>query len=334
MLQKMLKKSNKKAIDFCRNILQEVSRSFALTIPLLDKRIREPVMITYLQDRLLDSFEDEGEIDSLQRKEFMDNVVKLFNPEVEDKENIIENIESKAEYFQGSIKRLVENTDKLKACFDQLDKEVQKISFRWLEEMNEGMKEYLDKPVESFSELNEYCYYVAGTVGGFLTDLIIEKGNITGENKKILEKNFVESGLFLQKVNIIRDIKLDILNHRKHYWPLKELGITEAEIIDKDNKEKALASLNKMVEDVKKHTQALIAYYEAIPDEWSGYKKFYSVNNAMGYATLELVENNQDLFYLNRKLKIKKTEVLKILAVSEDSFLRKAKSVLSKKYTT
>lgn len=326
----MLKKNNKKAIDFCRNILQEVSRSFALTIPLLDKRIREPVMITYLQDRLLDSFEDEGEIDSQQRKEFMDNVVKLFNPAVEDKKHIIENIENKAEYFQGSIKRLVENTDKLKACFDQLDKEVQKISFRWLKEMNEGMKEYLDKPVESFSELNEYCYYVAGTVGGFLTDLIIEKGNITGENKKILEKNFVESGLFLQKVNIIRDIKLDILNHRKHYWPLKELGLTEAEIIDKDNKERALASLNKMVEDVKKHTKALIAYYEAIPEEWSGYKKFYSVNNAMGYATLELIENNPELFYLNRKLKIKKTEVLKILAVSEDSFLKKAKSVLSK----
>jgi farnesyl-diphosphate farnesyltransferase len=39
--------------------------------------------------------------------------------------------------------------------------------------MNKGMQKYLDKKVETFAELDEYCYYVAGTVGGFLTDLKI-----------------------------------------------------------------------------------------------------------------------------------------------------------------
>ena len=327
----MLKNKNKKALDFCRNIMQKVSRSFALTIPLLDKKMREPVMITYLQDRLLDSFEDEGEINSSQRKAYMNEVVKLFDPNISEskQQELVDNIKRQADYFEGPIKKLVQNTDKLISCFNTLNEEVQKISFRWLSEMNQGMQSYLDKPVETFSELNEYCYYVAGTVGGFLTDLIIELGNIEGKDKKVLEKNFVESGLFLQKVNIIRDIKLDIINHKKHYWPLKELGISESEIIDQDNEEQALKALNKMVSDVKSHTRALIDYYQAIPDEWSGYKKFYSVNNAMGYATLELVEGNPDLFYLNKKLKIKKTEVLKILAVSEDTFLKKAQSVLN-----
>jgi farnesyl-diphosphate farnesyltransferase len=326
----MLKNQNKQAIDFCRSIMQKVSRSFALTIPLLDKRIREPVMITYLQDRLLDSFEDEGNLDTAKRKEYMDKVVKLFDPELEDnkEDKLIREIKEEATEFENSVKKLVQNNDKLKTCFNTLEDNVQEISFRWLSEMNEGMKYYLDKPVETFSELNEYCYYVAGTVGGFLTDLIIEMGDITGENKKVLEKNFVESGLFLQKVNIIRDIKLDIINHKKHYWPLKELDITESEIIDQANQKEALKALDKMVQDVKRHTKALVDYYQAIPEEWSGYKKFYSVNNAMGYATLELVENNPDLFYLDKKLKIKKTEVLKILAVSEDSFLKRAKAVL------
>jgi len=326
----MLKNQNKQAIDFCRSIMQKVSRSFALTIPLLDKRIREPVMITYLQDRLLDSFEDEGDLNTAKRKKYMDKVVKLFDPELENnkEDKLIQEIKEEASEFENSVKQLVVNNDKLKTCFNTLEDNVQEISFRWLSEMNEGMKYYLDKPVETFSELNEYCYYVAGTVGGFLTDLIIEMGDITGENKKVLEKNFVESGLFLQKVNIIRDIKLDIINHKKHYWPLKELAITESEIIDRDNEKRALEALDKMVQDVKRHTKALVDYYQAIPEEWNGYKKFYSVNNAMGYATLELVENNPDLFYLDKKLKIKKTKVLKILAVSEDSFLKRAKSVL------
>ncbi|HKL12547.1 MAG TPA: squalene/phytoene synthase family protein [Halanaerobiales bacterium] len=327
----MLKKKNKQAIDFCRNIMQEVSRSFALTIPLLDKRIREPVMITYLQDRLLDSFEDEGVLDTDYRKKYMGKVVELFNPTISEREQneLIKQVSKQASEFEDSVKKLIKNTDKLVTCFNTLDQEVQKISFRWLSEMDKGMQKYLDKPVETFSELNEYCYYVAGTVGGFLTDLIVEIGNIQGENKQVLEKNFVESGLFLQKVNIIRDIKLDILNHKKHYWPLKELGITESEIIDQANENEALKALEKMVNDVKRHSKALIDYYYAIPKEWSGYKKFYSVNNAMGYATLELIESNTDLFYLNKKLKIKKTKVLKILAVSEDTFLKKAHSVLN-----
>lgn len=309
--------------------MQKVSRSFALTIPLLDKKIREPVMITYLLDRLLDSFEDEGNITVQDRKVCMDEVVKLFNPELSNDKKLVDNIEEKAEYFEGSIKKLVKNTNKLKSCFDFLEPDVQEISYRWLKEMNKGMKQYLDRPVQTFAQLNEYCYYVAGTVGGFLTDLIIEKGKISGNDRKILEKNFVESGLFLQKVNIIRDIKLDIINQRKHYWPLKELKITESEILDKAKQDKALKALSKMVEDVKRHTKALVDYYYAIPEEWKGYKKFYSVNNAMGYATLELVEDNTKLFYADQKLKIKKREVLKILAVSEESFLKKAKSVLN-----
>lgn len=324
----MLKK-NKKAINFCRAIMQKVSRSFALTIPLLDERIRVPVMITYLQDRLLDSFEDEGDLDNKLRREYMDEVVKLFNSELNNEKQVISKIEGMDGNFTGSIKKLVENTDKLKICFDSLEPEIQEISFRWLKEMNAGMKYYLDEEVNTFSQLDEYCYYVAGTVGGFLTDLLIEVGDITGENKNILEKNFVEAGLFLQKVNIIRDIKLDIMNHRKHYWPLQELGITETEIIDPSFEEKSLDALSKMVKDVKRHSGALLDYYHAIPQEWSGYRKFYSVNNAMGYATLELVEGNTDLFYGAKKLKIKKTNVLKILAVSEEFFLKKAQAVLN-----
>jgi len=324
----MLIKKNKKAIDFCRDILQDVSRSFALTIPLLDDKMKEPVMITYLQDRLLDSFEDEGDIEIDKRKEYMDLVVKLFNPDVCDDTDIIEQISNAAHHFDGPIERLVKNADKLKTCFKRLDPEIQKTSYKWLAEMNEGMKKYLDKHVDTFFELNEYCYYVAGTVGGFLTDSLITLGNISSKDERTLVENFVEAGLFLQKVNIIRDIKLDILNHKKHYWPLYELEITEEELIDKSNQKRALIVLEKMVSDVKKHAKALVKYYNAIPDEFSGYKKFFSVNNAMGFATIELVENNPDLFYTDKKLKIKKREVLKILAVSEDTFLKKANQIL------
>lgn len=324
----MIKKKNKE-IDFCRNILKKVSRSFALTIPLLDEKIKIPVMIIYLQDRLIDSFEDEGELAVPIRKKYMNKVVSLFNPSVTKKKKIIRDIEMQAKYFEGNIKKLVENTNKLKKGFNQLTPRTQQISFKWLSEMNRGMQKYLEKKVDTFMELDEYCYFVAGTVGGFLTELIIEKGSIEKKETKTLEKNFVEAGLFLQKVNIIRDIKLDIINHRKHYWPLKELKITESKIIDKSYEKKALQVLGKMIRNVQRHAPALVNYYKAIPEEWNGYKRFYSINNAMGFSTLELLENNSNIFYLDNKLKINKSEVLRILAGPEDIFLRKAEKVIN-----
>ncbi|MCF8008384.1 MAG: squalene/phytoene synthase family protein, partial [Halanaerobiales bacterium] len=200
----------------CRNILPKVSRSFALTKPLIDSEIRKEVMVTYLIDRLLDSFEDEGEIEISTRKKYMDKVVSVFDPSTEVEKSLIEDIKKMAVYFDNSIRHLVKNIDKLASCFNTFDNNIKEISYRWLDEMKVGMKKYLDREVKTFNQLNEYCYYVAGTVGGFLTDLIIEKIKVSKKDKKILEKNFVESGLFLQKVNIIRDIKIDIINDKKH----------------------------------------------------------------------------------------------------------------------
>ena len=83
---------------------------------------------------------------------------------------------------------------------------------RWLKEMNFGMQKFLKQEVYSFEDLNEYCYYVAGTPSGFLTELIRTRSkNIRDENAKILNDNERDFGLFLQKVNIIRDFKPDML---------------------------------------------------------------------------------------------------------------------------
>ncbi|HLV08896.1 MAG TPA: squalene/phytoene synthase family protein, partial [Halanaerobiales bacterium] len=78
---------SEEAWEFCRSILPGVSRSFALTIPVLDGELYRPVLINYLIDRLLDNFEDELDRDNFsldERKMMMDKVVKLFNPASKD----------------------------------------------------------------------------------------------------------------------------------------------------------------------------------------------------------------------------------------------------------
>ena len=324
---------SKQPIEFCENILKKVSRSFALTIPMLDDKIYEAVMITYLQDRLLDNFEDEiNDISFAERTYLMDKVVEIFNPALASQE-AVEIIEEKAKLFNDEdLANLTANASFLKEAYDMLDNEIKDISHKWLKEMNSGMQKYLAKKVNKFDELDEYCYYVAGTVGGFLTDLIIKKSNISKEKADILQANFEDAGLFLQKVNLIRDIRKDIKSRDKNYWPLEELGIEENMILDRKYEKIMEKALNEMLENVKSHIQGLVLYMNNIPEEFSGYKKFFAVNNGLGLSTLEKIENNKDkLFYSDNKVKVGKIQFMKIISFSQKTFQKKAENFLNNK---
>ena len=47
------------SLDYCKWALQSVSRSFALTIPLVEDTLLAPIMVGYLEARILDTFEDD-----------------------------------------------------------------------------------------------------------------------------------------------------------------------------------------------------------------------------------------------------------------------------------
>ncbi len=316
------------AIKYCKSILPKVSRSFALTIPMLDDVLKIPVLITYLQDRLLDNFEDEisdQDISIEERKRMMDKVVDLFTPRADNIEEIAREISTYANLMpKKPLQELTNNALILRQAYDSLDDLVKDISYKWYEEMNRGMKKYLKNTVKTFIDLDEYCYYVAGTVGGFLTDIVIYYSSISEEKSEILLTNYNSSGLFLQKVNLIRDIKKDIENREKHYWPLVSLNISIKRLMSIENKREGMIVLNKMIDDVKGHIPNLINYYHSIPSELTGYRKFYSINNALGIATIEKMEDNLDVLYGRKPVKVSKLAFLNIMKSPGKSFLEKA----------
>ncbi|KXS49221.1 farnesyl-diphosphate farnesyltransferase [Halanaerobium congolense] len=310
-------------MEFAKNILSRVSRSFALTIPMLDEEIKNEVLLAYLQDRILDNFEDEIHPPDLElQKEMMDKVSRIFSTEEYDRSSDFRVIKDKSELIESeSLQKLTKNIDLIYQCYQDFDLDIQKISHKWLQEMNQGMQKYLTKEVQTFADLDEYCYYVAGTVGGFLTETIIYKFDINQKKQQILLDNFNQAGLFLQKVNLIRDIREDLASRDKHFWPLKELNISEVELSNSRNEEKALEALSKMLSDLKSHIPALKKYYQALPKELKGYKKFFAVNNALGLATIDKLENNADVFYGKKPIKVSKLKFLNIIRAPEKKFL-------------
>jgi len=310
-------------MKYAREILKKVSRSFALTIPMLDDEIKDEVLLTYLQDRILDNFEDEIHVSDFKlQQEMMDRVSRIFSTEEYDRSSDFAIIKEKSSLIEkDSLQELTRNIDLIYRSYQSFDPKIQEISHKWLEEMNQGMQKYLIKEVKTFTELDEYCYYAAGTVGGFLTETIIYKFEIEEQNKNVLLDNFNQAGLFLQKINLIRDIREDLESRDKHYWPLKDLEISETELADPECEEQALTALAEMLNDLKSHIPALKKYYQALPDELKGYKKFFAVNNALGLATMKKLKDNSDVFYGSKPVKTSKLTFLNIMSSPEKYFL-------------
>ena len=319
-----------KTLEYCRSILKNVSRSFALTIPMVEKNILEPILVGYLEARILDSFEDEKggqDIFKAKRVEKIRKVMSIIDdPEGKDSEKLMEDIARSAPNFIANphYLDLVRNMDKVMDVHKKMDTHSKSVISLWFGRMAEGMEKYLNKRIDTFEQLDEYCYYVGGTVGGMLTDLIIKKtGAATTGQIKTLKMERNDFGLFLQKVNIIRDFRQDILNNEKIFWPhqvFREHGLMPRDTLSRKNKRKAMSILDRMITNSTNHIKHVRKYISAIPEDFPGFRNSSIVNYLMGIETLAKLKDNSDVFYSDMPVKIDKLTAKDIISNPVECF--------------
>lgn len=173
--------------------------------------------------------------------------------------------------------------------------------------MGNGMADYALN-----SELNEYgvitikdyelyCHYVAGLVGDGLTRLFVESKLA---NPALMDRpELTESmGQFLQKVNIIRDIKEDV-DEGKKWWP-KEIWSKHVDkfedLVRPEHRQTALWCSSEMVLNALRHAEECLFYMAAIRDQ--SVFNFAAIPQAMAIATLETVFMNPAIFEKNVKI--------------------------------
>ena len=316
-------KFESKEFQYCLQVLNSVSRSFALTIPMIEESIRTPILMGYLEARVLDSFEDEyqNNISKSQRAGNLDLVFSVLKAPNHSQAGIkVKKITQTApDYISNpSYLDLVQNFDKIIKIHQTLKLSERNILVSWFNKTVQGMKKFLGKKVANFKELDQYCYYVGGTIGGFLTDLLIKNAKkVSTGQVKILKSFYADFGIFLQKVNIIRDFREDILKNKRIFWPQEVFAshnLTPAKLLDKKYEAQALTLLGQMLDSAHKHVEPINKYISAIPADFSGFKKAFSINFHMGVETLKKVKANPALFYGNAPVKIEKKVKEKILS--------------------
>ncbi|BDD60305.1 bifunctional farnesyl-diphosphate farnesyltransferase/squalene synthase [Monascus purpureus] len=320
-------KNETETLKKCFEFLDLTSRSFSAVIKELHPELLVPVCIFYLTLRGLDTIEDDTSI-PLKTKEpllrnFQDFLEKdgwTFNgnrPEEKDRELLVQ------------FNNVITEFKKLKPAYKAIIKDI-------TEKMGNGMADYCSKAesgdasVKTVEAYDLYCYYVAGLVGDGLTRLFVEAkfGNPALLKRPDLHKSM---GLFLQKTNIIRDVREDFDDNRR-FWPTEiwSKHVDQFEDLFKpEHREAALNCSSEMVLNALEHVNECLFYLAGLREQ--SVFNFCAIPQSMAIATLELCFRNPVMFERNIKitkgdacqLMIESTQNLQVVSVAFRRYIRR-----------
>ena len=195
---------------FQARMLDEVSRSFALTIPVLPPPLCDAVGNAYLLCRIADTIEDETALTVAQKKEFSDQLMVAFNDQNEAKllaENLTKCL---SDVTTIGEKELIAEIPRVIGILHGLSQPQREAIEKCVRIMSTGMMEFQvendNRGLQDLSELNRYCYCAAGVVGEMLTELFCDYSSEINEERQRLFQLSVSFGQVLQMTNILQDM--------------------------------------------------------------------------------------------------------------------------------
>ena len=297
--------------------LNLVSRSFALCIPTLEGQLRDQIGLSYLLLRALDSIED-----STLPEDKKDFLFKAFSDALKFPDDLDLNIEKLTSLTMEGIKD--EEVAFFKSpsfgrvfesfwCLGLREREIIK---KYCLEMREGMIKFGgdgplifgingEKFIKSMGLYDEYCYYVAGTVGLLVTELaeVFYKEELK-EGWKDLSLGF---GRCLQKTNIIKD-HLDDLKKGHCFLPI---NFFQSKLRTED---RLSLDLGMALEDIQKEFELARSYLRLLPESFKGLRKFCLLAIIPAYKTIKYgAKHWEDIENGLRPFKISRAEMSECL---------------------
>ncbi|KAK9826814.1 hypothetical protein WJX81_003825 [Elliptochloris bilobata] len=258
---------------FCYDMLNRVSRSFAMVIQQLPLELRDAVAF---------------------HERIFDRSYKL-----------------KCGY--GPYLDLMRMYPLVTDLFLRLKAPYQKVITDITRRMGAGMAEFLEKEVETVNDFDMYCHYVAGMVGIGLSKLFATSGLEAAEvaDAEALANNM---GLFLQKINIIRDYLEDITEEPapRMFWPREVWGrYTERLDAFKQPAQRRVAvrCLNALVANALAHAPRCLEYMAQLREP--NIFRFCAIPQVMAMGTLAMCFDNPCVF--TGVVKMRRGETAKLM---------------------
>lgn len=307
--------------DYERTLLQQVSRSFALTIPQLPSSLRRAVTNAYLLCRIVDTIEDDENLSLDRKRFFFQEFIQVMKGQ------------AAAKQFGGALypclsgrtlpeeRELVRSTPAIIQTTLTFTEKQQAAIMRCATIMAQGMLDFQESKspqgLKDLSAFNRYCYHVAGVVGEMLTELFCEySAEISRDREKLLNLA-VSFGQGLQMTNIIKDLWEDTA-HGACWMPqnvFQKVGYDLKDLASGQSTEAFGEGVAVLIGLTRSHLQNALLYTLMIPRHETGIRKFCLW--AIGMAILTLRKINKKRNYKSgQEVKISRRSMKAMILVT------------------
>ncbi len=305
---------------WCRGIVGDVSRTFAIGIERMPEPWNDHVGVPYLLCRIPDTIEDDRNIPFQQKQELLESYHRLLSRSTRGA-NACEEFVERASAWRGhdACWELVMNTPRVFRVFETFPPEIHESVERHLREMVAGMREFILRyenriRIATLPEFSRYCYYVAGTVGMMLTGIFSLWHRFDDDTRLLLESRAVDFGESLQAVNILKDVFIDFENEDNIYIPssvLEKHGTSHARMFE--DRQAATKAMDELIEHAVAKLESARQYIESLPVEATAARDFCIVPYLLAVRTVNALNRNRDRLMTPSPVKISRVEVLAIL---------------------
>ena len=313
--------SRRDAEAYQERILPAVSRTFALTIPQLEPRLRTVIANAYLLCRIADTIEDEQSLVGDVKQQFHDR----FTREVGSTEDPASFARDLAPLLRGNTlaaeRDLVAHTPDVIEVTDGFNLAQRESLARCIRIMCTGMPSFERRAstagLADMREMDRYCYYVAGVVGQTLTDLFCDYSPRIAEKRDEMGSLDVSFGQGLQMTNILKDFWED--RERGVCWLPHDLiaraGVELQDIHRGDVPDAFGKGYAQLIGVAHSHLRNALDYTLLIPEKEIGIRRFCLIAVGLAMRTLASILAKPD-FTAAAQVKVSRQVVKKIVIVT------------------
>lgn len=285
-------------LKYQAHILPGVSRTFALTIPVLPGRLAEVVTNAYLLCRLADTIEDDVALDNDQKSEFHRRFVAVVTGGDDADAFAAALAPLLSERVLPDERDLVANAAKVIRITHGLSAREQEALTRCVTIMCSGMPEFQRnkslKGLRDLEEMSAYCYVVAGVVGEMLTELFCVHCPQLRAKREEMMRLAVSFGQGLQMTNILKDIWDD--RHAGTCWLPRSVFTNDEfdlERLDQCHDSDAFRDgMQELISVAHRHLRNALVYTCNIPTREVGIRRFCSWALGLAVLTLRKIQAN------------------------------------------
>jgi len=309
-------------IDWCFDAVQGVSRTFAITIDVLEEPMASYICVGYLLCRVADTVEDAGHIPPDEQAELLRQYDRALDA---DDPTTIEEFRNEVEPWipdeSDDDWEVVARSPRVVATFESLGVDARSAIYPPVSELVTGMAEFVERYADdgglrigTIDELEEYCWYAAGTVGELITNLLAQ--DVDDRRAEVLRANARGFALVLQLVNVAKDVSDDFREENNVYLPatwLRERGVSPANVTAPENETAVAGVIRRVTHHARGYMDDAQRYLEVLPESQGNTLEAWAIPYLLAVGTSrELLERPEDVVR-EGDVKVSRSEVLGLI---------------------